>query len=69
MVKSKENAINEALQVLEKSMKLLEEMSHGKSNIGACVWISTGGKTFCAQLTPEDCKKVTGAVFMGGPCK
>lgn len=69
MGKSKKNEIEEALKALEKSMRLLEEMSRGKSNTGACVWISTSGKAFCAQLTPEDCKKVSGATFIGGTCK
>jgi hypothetical protein len=65
----KKNTAEDALKALENTMKLLEESSSEKANTGACVWVTPSGQSFCAQLTPTDCSKINGAIFVGGACK
>ncbi len=58
-----------AIKALEAALKLLEKKSAQKAEAGACIWVTPKGKKLCVRLTPEDCDKIPGMVFIGGTCK
>lgn len=63
----KRNSYDDALAALRDAMRILEHKSLQKADAGACLWVSPSGEKICARLTPGDCAKITGAVFIGGP--
>lgn len=51
--------------------KLLEKANQATSDaalVGACVYVSPGGQSYCWQVTPAQCSAMKGT-YVGGPCK
>jgi hypothetical protein len=65
----KPNTPVSTMNALEAALKLLERKSAQKAEVGACLWIDGEGKRYCFKLTPEDCEKIPGLIYIGGPCK
>lgn len=68
MENMKKNTNEDAIKALGNSMKIIESLTAGDENKGACVWVTPSGKSFCAQLTPADCARIDGAIYVGGDC-
>jgi hypothetical protein len=55
-------------EALEAALKVLEKKSSQVADAGACLWTGRDGKNICVRISPEDCEKIPGAVFIGGDC-
>ncbi len=65
----KKNSYNDAVAALKAALRIIEKMSSQKAEAGACLWICPDGEKICIKMTPEQCEKIPGAIYVGGPCK
>ena len=69
MENQKTDVLNATLTALEDALKIIEERSRQKADAGAAYWIKPNGEKIVVRITPEDCDRISGMVFTGGPVK